>query len=126
MTVALGQLPDSRYSLTGRKQSDAAHEGTTGRGRGEGPDLGLKLAPAASIPGAGEQGVIVTGIDPTGVAAEQGLELGDVIMEVSGKSVTMPEEIQSALSTARSDGKQSILLRLKSGDAMRFVVVPTG
>jgi serine protease Do len=126
MTVALGQLPDSRYSLTGRKQSDAADEGTTGRGRGEGPDLGLKLAPAASIPGAGEQGVIVTGIDPTGVAAEQGLELGDVIMEVSGKSVTMPEEIQSALSTARSDGKQSILLRLKSGDAMRFVVVPTG
>jgi serine protease Do len=120
--VALGQLPDGPQSTPERKEPD--DHATTGRG--DEPELGLKLAPAATIPGAGEQGVIITGIDPTGVAAEQGLELGDVIMEVSGKSVMMPDQIQSALNTARSEGKQSILMRLKSGDAMRFVAVPTG
>jgi serine protease Do len=126
MTVALGQLPDSRHSLTGRKPPEGADQGTTGRGRGEGADLGLKLAPAASIPGAGEQGVIVTGIDPTGVAADQGLELGDVILEVNGKSMTMPDQVQGALSAARGEGKPSVLMRLKSGEAMRFVAFPTG
>jgi serine protease Do len=126
MTVALGQLPDSRHGPAARKQPEGADQGTTGRGRGDEPDLGLKLAPAGSIPGAGEQGVIVTGIDPSGVAAEQGLELGDVILEVNGKSVTLPDQVQGALSAARGEGKQSVLMRLKSGEAMRFVTVPTG
>jgi len=126
MTVALGQLPDSRHSPAARKQPEDADQGTTGRGRSDETDLGLKLAPAGSIPGAGEQGVIVTGIDPTGVAAEQGLELGDVILEVNGKSVTVPDQVQGALSAAHGEGKQSVLMRLKSGEAMRFVTVPTG
>ena len=89
-------------------------------------ELGLKLAPAGSIPGAGDHGVIVTGIDPTGVAAEQGLELGDVILEVNGTSVTMPDQIQGAFRAARGEGKPSVLMRLKSGEAMRFVAFPTG
>jgi serine protease Do len=126
MTVALGQLPDSRHSPTARKEPPGADQGTTGRGRGGESDLGLKLAPADSIPGAGEQGVIVTGIDPAGLAAEQGLELGDVILEVNGASVTMPDQIQGALLNARGEGKPSVLMRLKSGEAMRFVAVPTG
>jgi serine protease Do len=126
MTVALGQLPDSRHSPTARQEPPGADHETTGRGRGEEPDLGLKLAPAGSIPGAGDQGVIVTGIDPTGLAAELGLALGDVILEVSGTAVAMPDQIQDALRAARGEGKPSVLMRLKSGEAMRFVAVPTG
>ena len=126
MTVVLGQLPDSRHSPTARKEPPGTAPETTGRGRSDEPDLGLKLAAAGSIPGAGDQGVIVTGIDPTGVAAEQGLELGDVILEVNGKSVTVPDQVQGALSAAHGEGKQSVLMRLKSGEAMRFVTVPTG
>src|SRR5262249_10238857 len=126
MAGALGQMPDGRPGPTAHKQPEGADPETTGRGRGDESDLGLKLAPAGSIPGAGEQGVIVTGIDPTGVAAEQGLELGDVILEVNGKSVTMPDQVQGVLSAARGEGKQSVLMRLKSGEAMRFVAVPAG
>jgi serine protease Do len=84
----------------------------------------LKLAPASSVLGAGEQGVIVTGVDPTGLGADQGLELGDVILEVSGKPVTTPAEIRNALGDARRQGKQLAPLRLRSGDATRFVTVP--
>jgi hypothetical protein len=36
---------------------------------------------AHTHPSAGEHGVIVTGVDPTGIiAADQGFELGDVIL----------------------------------------------
>jgi serine protease Do len=123
--AALGQLPESRSaSAAGMRQQEEPEQETTGRGGSTDDDLGLKLAPASSILGAGEQGVIVTGVDPTGLAADQGLELGDVILEVSGKSVATPAEIRNALGDARRQGKQQALLRLRSGDATRFVTVP--
>jgi serine protease Do len=122
--TALGQLPESRpAAATGQQQQEEPEE-TTGRGGSTDDDLGLKLAPASSILGAGEQGVIVTGVDPTGLAADQGLELGDVILEISGRSVATPAEIRSALGDARRQGRQQALLRLRSGDATRFVAVP--
>ena len=55
-----------------------------------------------------------------------GFEPGDVILQVSGKSVKTPDEIQNALSDARSQGKHTVLMRLRSGDTMRFVAIPTG
>jgi len=122
--TALGQLPESRpAAATGQQQQEEPEE-TTGRGGSTDDDLGLKLAPASSILGAGEQGVIVTGVDPTGLGADQGLELGDIILEVSGRSVTTPAEIRNALGDARRQGRQQALLRLRSGDATRFVAVP--
>jgi serine protease Do len=123
--AALGQLPESRQaSASDQQQQEEPDQGTTGRGGSTDDDLGLKLAPASSILGTGEQGVIVTGVDPTGLAADQGLELGDVILEVSGKSVTTPAEIRNALVDARRQGKPQALLRLRSGDATRFVALP--
>jgi serine protease Do len=123
--AALGQLPESQAaSAASQQQQEEPDPGTTGRGGSTDDDLGLKLAPASSILGAGEQGVMVTGVDPTGLGADQGLELGDVILEVSGRSVATPAEIRSALGDARHEGKQQALLRLRSGDATRFVAVP--
>jgi serine protease Do len=111
-----------------KRPSPAKESETTGRGNGSDPyaELGLKLAPAGSVPGAGRQGVVVTGVDPTGLAANHGFGLGDVILEVSGKVVATPAEIQSVISSAHSEGKQSILMRLRSGETTRFVAVPIG
>jgi serine protease Do len=122
--AALGQLPESRPAAAVGQQQQEEPEETTGRGGSTDDDLGLKLAPASSILGAGEQGVMVTGVDPTGLAADQGLELGDVILEVSGRSVATPAELRNALGDARRQGRQQALLRLRSGDATRFVAVP--
>jgi serine protease Do len=123
--IAAGPLPESRLaSAGGQPQQEEPEQETTGRGGSTDDDLGLKLAPASSILGTGEQGVIVTGVDPTGLGADQGLELGDIILEVSGKSVATPAEIRTALGDARRQGKQQALLRLRSGDATRFVAVP--
>ena len=122
--AALGQLPESQVASAGQPRQEKQDQETTGRGGSTDDDLGLKLAPAGSVLGTGEQGVMVTGVDPTGLGADQGLELGDVILEVSGKSVATPAEIRSALGDARRHGKEQVLLRLRSGDATRFVAVP--
>ena len=53
-----------------------------------------------------------------------GFKRGDVILEVAGKSVATPGDVREALEAARTDKKDSVLMRLRSGDASRYVAVP--
>ena len=64
------------------------------------PHLGLTLAPASEVDGAGEKGVVVTSVDPDGTAAEHGVQTGDVILDVGGKAVSNIGDVRSALSNA--------------------------
>jgi serine protease Do len=82
--------------------------------------LGLTLRPAH-----GQDGVLVSEVDPDGAAADKGLKQGDVILEVAGKSVSRPSEVAEAIDTAKSGGKKSVLLRVKSGDGERYLTLPT-
>jgi serine protease Do len=84
------------------------------------------VAPANEVAGAGDKGVVVTGVEPAGPAAEHGFKTGDVILEVSGKPVAKPADVRDALVAARQQGKHDVLLRLKSADATRFVALPLG
>jgi Do/DeqQ family serine protease len=59
------------------------------------------------------QGVLVTAIDPSGVAAESGIQEGDVIMKVDGKPVKTGEDLRSALD--RTDGRASMVLINRKG-----------
>ncbi|CAM5769996.1 serine peptidase [Labrys miyagiensis] len=87
--------------------------------------LGVELAPAASVAGAGKSGVVVTDIDPGSPAAEA-LRPGDVILDVAGKPVSNVREVRDALSNARADSKRTVLLRVKNGDGLHFVALPVG
>jgi serine protease Do len=49
-----------------------------------------------------------------------------VILEVAGRSVATPDDLRSALGKARSEGKQSVLLRVKSERGTRYVAIPLG
>jgi len=55
---------------------------------GSAPHLGISVAPASDVAGAGSKGVVITAVDPEGPAAEHGLKSGDVILDVGGKSVS--------------------------------------
>jgi serine protease Do len=89
------------------------------------PYLGLQVAPANDVDGAGQKGVVVTGIDPRGPAADKGLRTGDIILDVGGKAVSNTGDVRDALSTASKDGKNTILMRVKTADSSpRFVAVP--
>ena len=82
--------------------------------------LGLTLERARG----GEDGVAIADVDPNGVAADHGLQAGDVILEAGGKPVTRPGEVAKAFESAKADGHKSVLLRVKSGDSVRFLALP--
>jgi hypothetical protein len=84
------------------------------------------IAPASRVAGAGNDGVVVTGVDSSGVAAEHGFTTGDVILEVAGKSVSSPAEVRDAIASVHSEGKRTVLMRVKKGGGTRFVALPVG
>jgi serine protease Do len=89
-------------------------------------DLGLTLAPAGQVRGAGGRGVVVIEAKRRGSGAEHGLETGDVILEVGGKIVNSADDVQSALVDARRGGKRLVMLRVQSGATSRFLALPAG
>jgi serine protease Do len=90
------------------------------------PTLGLTLAPASKVSGAATSGVVVTAVADAGVAAEHGFQVGDVILDVGGKAVSTPAEVRKSLSDARSEGKHTVLFRVKSSGGTKFVALPLG
>jgi len=87
------------------------------------PRLGLTLAPAGEVAGSGGDGVVVTAVDPDGIAAEHGFKTGDVILEVAGRKVSAPSDIRNVIASAQKDGKRSVLVRVKSGEGTKFVAL---
>ncbi len=88
--------------------------------------LGLTLVPSSVVPGNGSKdGVTVAEVDPDGVAAQKGLSAGDVILEAGGKIVSKPSEVTNAFNQAKKDGQKALLLRVKTGDNIRFVALAT-
>jgi len=43
-----------------------------------------------------------------------------------GKSVSTPADIRKGLADAKTDGKHTVLFRVKSRDGTRFVALPLG
>jgi serine protease Do len=116
-SIALGELPNQREARAAMPDSSAP-EGT------DVPRLGLTVVPAGQVAGSGSEGVVVTEVDPKGIASDQGVKTGDVILEVGGKKVANPSDVRSALRDAQKEGKRTVLMRVKSGDGTRFVAVP--
>jgi serine protease Do len=118
ITLALGEMPKS---MEAKASSNENESGTADLAK-----LGLTLAPAAHVAGAGSEGVVVTGVESSGVAAGHGFATGDIILEVAGKPVATPAEVRKQINQARSGGKRTVLMRIKKGDNTRFVALPVG
>ena len=116
VTLTLGELPATKEARADTSDSDSGSELAK---------LGLTLAPAGRVAGAGSEGVVVTGVDSSGIAADR-FQTGDVILEIAGKSVSTPAEVREVIASARTEGKRSVLVRVKSGDNTRFVALPVG
>jgi serine protease Do len=115
VTVTLAQMPNERQ---------AKAESESGASTSPAPHLGLALAPASEVDGSGGKGVVVTAVDPNGPAAEQGLQTGDVILDVGGKAVANAGDVRKALVDAKDQGKHDVLMRVKTGEGTRFVAMP--
>jgi serine protease Do len=117
MSVLLSQMPAEKTAMndTGSHRSGNAV-----------PNLGLTLAPAQDVAGAGGTGLAVVNVDPNGPAAQRGIQTGDVILDVGGKAVASGSDMRQALQAAKANGKSDVLVRVKTSDATRFVALPTG
>jgi serine protease Do len=111
--VTLGTMPaDKTASMETRNSDDTGGSALA--------KLGLTLRAGHGQDG----GVVVADVDPDGAAADKGLKQGDVILEVAGKPVNRPSEVADAIAAAKSDGKKSVLVRVKSNDGERYLTLP--
>jgi serine protease Do len=117
LALTLGTLPNE-HQASNQDEHPAAPD--------EMSKLGLTLAPGNKVAGADGNGVVVTALDPNSVAADHGFQVGDVILDVGGKSVTNPADVRQQLADARKDGKHALLFRVKSSVGTRFVALPLG
>ena len=106
INVTLAQLPEQKQAAanTGQEEQSSAR-------------LGLTL-------GSGDNGVVVTGVDPDGPAAEHGIKTGDVITNVGGTSVSTPTDVQKQLAELRKAGKHTVLVQVKSDQGTHYVALP--
>jgi serine protease Do len=85
--------------------------------------LGLALAPltpelarAANLP-ATAKGVIVTSVEPSSDAADQGLQRGDLVVSVNNQLVTTPAQVVATVDAARKAGRTKVLLLVKRANS---------
>jgi len=121
VTMKLGTFPSSKKlaALEPETQPDVGQQMK---------DLGLSLAPAAKFPGAGDEGVVITEVDPASDAADKGLKPGDVILQVAGVDVSNPSDVADGVKKAMDGAKTDkdtikVLMQVKTGDQTRFVAL---
>jgi Do/DeqQ family serine protease len=118
-TTTLTILRDSRERSVSVKLAElprTAHndEAAPAR-RGREGALGLGVTP-------GDSGLEVTSVDPSGPAADAGIQAGDVLEEVNGAAVRSSSDLRAAL--GRSQGKPALVL-VRRGDQTLYVAVST-
>jgi serine protease Do len=93
--------------------------------------IGLVLAPLddelRTKHGIGQdvKGVIVLQVDPASPAADKGVKVGDVIVEVAQEAVQSLDDVAKGVDKVRKAGRKSVLLRVEDGKGdLRFVAVP--
>jgi len=123
VTMSLGTFPN------GKKLASLEEDKPDTSGQ-QMKDLGLSLAPAAKFPGAGDEGVVITEVDPASDAADKGLKPGDVILQVAGVTVSDPDDVAEGVKKAMASAKTTtdkdtvkVLMQVKSGDQTRFVAL---
>jgi serine protease Do len=110
--LILGKLPEQR-------EAKATSEVPRRRGTNL-PELDLSVAPRA-----GGDGVVVSEVDPDGVAAERDVQTGDVILEAAGKKISAATDLRRVTEGGQK-GKHSVLLRIRSSGATKLVALSLG
>ncbi|KAB2912402.1 MAG: Do family serine endopeptidase [Hyphomicrobiaceae bacterium] len=113
INVKLGTFPTGKEVARAEPAKEAPQ--TT-----EMDQLGLTVAPGS---GAEKNGVVVTDVRGDSDAAQKGIKSGDVILEVGAVPVKSADDVANGIKEATKLGRKAVLLRIKSGDQMRFVAV---
>jgi len=99
-----------------------------GGAQNQGGKLGLSLQPVTPQVAkqlgldSDSEGMVVTEVDPSGPAAEAGIDRGDVILEVNKKAVNSIADVKSALEGAKD--RPILLLVSRKGQTIYVTVSP--
>jgi serine protease Do len=122
ITLASAEPTDKREGIG--KPGDAA--------RGDQQQLGLRLAPltdknreSLDVPD-GVNGVVIVNVDPSGPAADIGLQPGDVIARVDNKAVKTPADVATAVKNVQKSGRKSVAMLINRQGTEQFIAVPLG
>lgn len=135
--VAPGKEAEFHVLRHGKERDISVKLGTRGEPKqvaaaseGEDSALGLTLSgldqstrAQFGIP-AEAKGVLITGLDPDSEAATTGLNVGDLIVQVSGKPVASPADVEASIKVAKNSARKSVLLLVRKDDQQRFVALP--
>ena len=116
IAIKLGTFPGSK-ELAKLEQDAPAKPAST-----ELSQLGISLATATGARNA-KDGVTISDVEDGSDAATKGLKTGDVILEVQGEQVASAVDVESGVKKAKDLGRKAVLLRVKSGETVRFVAV---
>ncbi|MFC4256863.1 PDZ domain-containing protein [Altererythrobacter xixiisoli] len=120
--VVVGRRP-SDEELAAQNFDPNAEEGSSPaptQGGQMAQDLGLQAIPInAQIARQlgltdGTTGLVVTAVDPNGDAATKGIQRGTIITSANGKSLRTVADLEAAISAARGEGREAILLRVRA------------
>lgn len=114
-SVDLGELKSKPQTLASAGDTEGGFD-----------QLGLKVAPASSVEGAGDEGLAVLAVDADGPAAELGIQAGDVIKKVGNRQISSVADLQAALGEAKQKGRQHTLALVRHANADRYVALPVG
>ena len=95
------------------------------------PDLGLSVATLSDALRArfdikkGVAGIVVTNVKEDGLAADQGMEIGDVISEASQHEIKSPKDLATQVVQAKKDSKPLLLLITRKDD-LRYIAITFG
>jgi serine protease Do len=114
INLKLGQLPEQKVRKTSADERSGHQLGS----------LGLTVAPAADVMGAGAKGLAVLGVEPSGKAAELGFQQGDIILKAGNRAVSSAGDLTAAISEAATAGRKNTLVMIKRDQAQHYVAVP--
>jgi serine protease Do len=69
------------------------------------------------------KGVVIVKVDEGSSAAEKGLQVGDLIVEIGQEEITASKDVVRKINEAKKKGRKSVLLLLKGQSGLRFVAI---
>ncbi|MSO75350.1 MAG: DegQ family serine endoprotease [Alphaproteobacteria bacterium] len=126
ITVTVGELPeDEKLAAAPARGGDRRDQGTSS----EIADLGLSLANLSAELrtrfelAANAKGVVVTDVKAGGPAAEKGLRVGDLVVEVNQEEVKNAADVMARVKAARDGGRKTVLLLVDRKGDLSFLAV---
>lgn len=122
LSVTIGAMPGAgKVASAGPAKSSAPRFGMVLSSIDESLRARFGLGPDA-------KGVVVTQIDPNGIAAEKGVQPGDVIRRISGQEITSPAQVadivEKALTGNNSKERKALLVLVNRKGNDRYVALP--